>query len=309
MGLVEFARQQQSQPNVTPDLKGIPLTNAQLSRIIGGFGGQAATTKLAAKYLDYFNNNGSKPPQNETTGGLMQHFAALKYLVAAARSGPEDFIARMTPLAGGNGSLKELADKLKEANDDPQKIKAALAEVGGLPSDADELFQMMKTLRFNPKQLGETLRQKQGLPAADAEQLSNLAGKAEELLKNLELEHGSRIKAATHALESGQQYTDPAGFAETYVEVLHGERRFSTLMLNLLEKHEPKTLPLVINQVKQALGDELRLDQELRSADKTRLEAIYSELSLLHISNTALEKISRLVDGVNRIFGGTATAA
>ncbi len=309
MGLADLARQQQSKPNVSSDLRGIPLSNAQLNRMIGNFGGLAATTKLAAKYLDYFNNNSSKPMQNETTTGLMQHFAALKYLTTAARSGPEDFIARMTPVSDGNGSLQELADKLKEANDDPQKLQAALAEVGGLPSDADELFQMMKTLRFNPKQLGETLRQKQGLPKADAQQLGDLAEKAEEFLKNLELEQGSRIKAATHALDSGQQIIDPAGFAEAYVEVLHGEKRFSTLMLNLLEKHEPKMLPLVISQVKQTLGDEIRLDQERRSADTIKLEAIYSELSLLHISNTALERISRLVEGLNRVFGLTATAA
>lgn len=287
---------------VRTDGKGIPVPAGLLSQLAQHYGGKPAALKTAAKFLDHFVNGGNKPPQNESLDSTMKNYIALKLLVDAAKAGPDDFIARMTPVSEGNASLSELADKLKEANEDPGKLQQLLAEVEGLPAEAEELFSMMKTLRFNPKELGDTLKRKQRFPDLNREQLADMVDQAEDLLREMEVSHGSRIKAARSAIQNGAQTPDPGAFAETYVETLHGGTSFMQMLQAIVNRHPPADVPSTLLLLKQTLADEIRLDQEDRSVDKIKLEAINTELSHMHISSTLLEKLRKLTSGIGRVF-------
>jgi type III secretion system TyeA family effector delivery regulator len=291
-----------SDQGVRADVKGIRVSASQLSLLAQNFGGKPAALKTAARFLEHFASGRAKTTQNESLDGVMKDYVALKLLVDAAKAGPDDFIARMTPLAEGNSNLSELADKLKEANDDPHKLQQLLAGAEGLPDDAEELFSMMKTLRFNPKELGDVLRRKQGFPDLNREQLADIADRAEDLLREMEVSHGSRIKAARNAIQNGAKAPDPGAFAETYVETLHGSPSFMQMLQGIVNRHPPADIPSTLLLLKQTLADEIRLDQEDRSLDKIKLEAVNTELSHVHISSTLLEKLRKLTGGFGRMF-------
>jgi len=292
-----------AEQGIKTDGKGIPLAPELLSQFAQNFGGKANALKTAAKFLEHFANGARKPPQNDTLDSVMKNFIALKLLIDAAKAGPDDFVARMTPLDEGNSSLAELADKLKETNDEPAKLQELLAEVEGLPEEAEELFSMMKTLRFNPKQLGDTLKRKQRLPDLNRDELADIADQAEDLLREMEVSHGSRIRAARNAIQNGTKTPDAGAFAETYTETLHSSSNFMQMLQGIVNRHPPADIPATLMLLKQTVADEIRLDQEERSVDKIKLELINNELSNMHISSTLLDKLKKLNGGLIRIYG------
>jgi hypothetical protein len=211
-------------------------------------------------------------------------------------------------LPDGNPKLQELAERLQEAGDDTEKMQALLSQVDGLPTDPDELHGLMKTLRFNPKELKNKLRDAQKLPELDSSQTEKLLEHVEDALLQLEIDEGSRLKAARNSIEKGFESGDPEKFVESYSGALKHTGSFLQTFTELIQRHKPSELSNIIPLMKQALADELRLDQEERSTDKIKLESLFSELSFMHISSTLLEKINRLVSGMKRIYGQPTTA-
>jgi hypothetical protein len=161
----------------------------------------------------------------------------------------------------------------------------------------------MQTLRFNPRELKNTLRDAQKLPELDSEQAKKLLEQVQDTLFQLELEDGTRIKAARNSIEKGFESGDPEKFIESYSGALEHTGSFLQTFSSLIQRHTPAELSHIIPLMKQVLADELRLDQEERSSDKIKLESLFSELSFMHISSTLLEKIERLIAGMKRIYG------
>lgn len=282
-----------------------PEAMVKLSRV---FGGDANNTRLAQKYLNYFQGQHEKPKLERSLNSLLQHYIALQKLAAALRESDDDFVARMTPQSDGKSSLPELAEKLIEAGDDPAALQEVLSEVEGLPEDSDELHALLKTLRFKPDQLKQTLRGAQKLPELNRQEKQALLEQVEDVLLQLEIDDGTRIKAARNGIEKGFESGDPESFVESYSDVIQQTGSFLNTLTTLARRHTPDELRHVIPLMKQTLADELQLDQHERSTDKIKLECVLSELSYMHISSTFLEKIRKLVDGMNRIYGN-ATAA
>lgn len=290
------------------DMRSLNLSTETLGRLAKVFGGDAKTTRLAQNYLKYFQGQQEKPKQDGSLNGLLQHYVALHKLTAALKDSDDDFVAKLTPQSEGNPTLSELAEKLIKAGEDPEKFQEVLSEVDGLPDDTDELHGLMKTLRFKPDQLKQKLREAQQLPELGKEEKKALQEQVEDVLLQLEIDDGSRIKSARNGIEKGFETSDPEGFVESYSSVLESAGSFLQTFTNLVKRHTPKELRHVIPLMKQTLADELQLDQHERSADKIKLESLMNELSYMHISTTLIEKITRLVDGMQRIYGNPAAA-
>jgi hypothetical protein len=290
------------------DVRSMNLSTETLGRLAKVFGGDARTTRLAQSYLKYFRGQQEKPKQDGSLNSLLQHYIALHKLSSALKESDDNFVAKMTPQSEGNPTLSELAKKLIEAGEDPEKFQEALSEVDGLPDDTDELHGLMKTLRFKPDQLKQELREAQQLPELGNEEKKALQEQVEDVLLQLEIDDGSRIKSARNGIEKGFETSDPEGFIESYASALENTGSFLQTFTNLVKRHTPNELKHVIPLMKQTLADELQLDQRERSADKIKLESLMNELSYMHISTTLMEKIKRLVDGMQRIYGDPAAA-
>ena len=297
-----------SDRKISVDARSLALSADTLGRLSKVFGGDGQTTKLAQSYLKYFQGENSKPQKDSSLNSLVQHYVALQKLSAALKGNDADFIARMTPFPEGNSTLSELAHKLQEAGDDAEKMKEILGQVEGSPEDLDELYGLMKTLRFNPKELNDKLRNTQKLPKLDSDQSKKLLESVEDTLLQLELDEGERIKVARNSIEKGFESGDPEKFIESYSGALKHTGSFLQTFTALVERHKPSELNNIIPLMKQVLADELRLDQEERSTDKIKLECLFSELSFMHISSTLLEKINKLIKGMQRIYGPSISA-
>lgn len=289
--------------SVNLDLPSLSVTPNTLGKLAKAFGGEPASTKLAQKYLQHFRGQPEKPRQDNSLSSLMQHYVALHKLSAALKESDGDFVARLTPQSEGSNSLEELAKKLIDAGDDPVKMGEVLAEVDGFEEESDQLHALMKTLRFNPDQLKNKLRDTQQLPELSSEEKKALLEKVEDALLQMEIDDGSRIKAARNGIEKGFETDDPENFIESYSDALEHTGSFIQTLTTLVKRHTPAELRHVIPLMKQTLADELQLGQDERSTDKIKLECLLSELSFMHISTTLLEKINRLISGMQRIYG------
>jgi hypothetical protein len=292
-----------SDRTITVNAHSLNLSADTLGRLSKVFGGDGQTTKLAQSYLKHFQGEQNRPHQDSSLNSLVQHYVALQKLAAALKGDQADFISRMTPLPEGNPKLSELAQQLQEAGADTGKMQGILSQVEGLPKDPDELHGLMQTLRFNPKELKNKLRDAQKLPDLDSEQSKKLLEQVEDALFQLELDEGTRIKAARNSIEKGFESGTPEKFIESYSGALQQSGSFLHIFSELIQRHKPAELTHIIPLMKQVLADELRLGQEERSTDKIKLETLFSELSYMHISSTLLEKINRLVAGMQRIYG------
>jgi hypothetical protein len=292
-----------SDRTIAVDARSLGLSADTLGRLSKAFGGDGPTTKLAQRYLKHFQGEQTRPHQDSSLNSLVQHYVALQKLATALKGDQADFVARMTPFPEGNPKLSELAERLQEAGDDTVKMQAILSEVEGLPKEPDELQGLMQTLRFNPRLLKNTLRDAQKLPELDSEQAKKLLEQVQDTLFQLELEDGTRIKAARNSIEKGFESGDPEKFIESYSGALEHTGSFLQTFSSLIQRHTPAELSHIIPLMKQVLADELRLDQEERSSDKIKIESLFSELSFMHISSTLLEKIERLIAGMKRIYG------
>ncbi len=288
---------------ISLDARSLPISSDMLGKLGKVFGGDAEATKLAQNYLKHFLGEQARPKQDGSLNKLLQHYIALHKLSAALKENQNDFIAKLTPINGGDAKLDELAKQLQEAGEDPAKLKALLAEVQGLPEDPDELHAMMKTLRFNPEALKNKLRESQGLPELDQKQLNELRENIEDTLLQLEIDDGGRIKLARNSVEKGFEAGDPERFIESYSGALEHTGNFLQTFSALIKRHKPAELRNIIPLMKQTLASELQLDQDARSADKIKLESLLSELSFMHISTTLIEKIDGLIKGLKRIYG------
>lgn len=285
-----------------------PMSRESLARLAKTFGGQKDTTRLAREYLDYLNGNRTKPKAGKSLQNLVAHYVAMHKLAAALNASDEDFVAKLTPGRGEASTLAELAQELIDAGDDPEKLRSTLQDVEGLPQESDELHALMNTLRFNPQQLKRKLRDAQKLPTISEENKRQMQEQLDDLIQQFEIDEGSRIRAARNGIDNGFQSSDPEGFISSYSEVLEAGGSFLQTLRLLSKRHPPTELHHVIPLMKQSLADELQLGQDERSTDKAKLECLLSELSHMHISTTLLEKLSRLVAGVRRIYGNAAAA-
>jgi HrpJ-like domain len=293
---------------ISVDARSLSLSADMLGKLAKVFGGDGQTTKLAQSYLKHFQGEQNRPQQDSSLNSLVQHYVGLQKLATALKGDQADFVSRMTPLPDGNPKLQELAERLQEAGDDTAKMQELLSQVEGLPTDPDELHGLMKTLRFNPKELKNKLRDAQKLPELDSNQTEKLLEHVEDALLQLEIEEGSRLKAARNSIEKGFESGDPEKFVESYSGALKHTGSFLQTFTELIQRHKPSELSNIIPLMKQVLADELRLDQEERSTDKIKLESLFSELSFMHISSTLLEKINRLISGMKRIYGQPTAA-
>ncbi len=293
---------------VNLDMRSLNVSADVLGKLSKVFGGDASTTKLAQKYLNYFRGEQERPKQDGSMNNMLQHYVALHKLSAALQKNDADFVARMTPQSDGNFGLDELAKKLVDAGDDPARMQQALSDVDGLPEDSDELHGLMKTLRFKPDDLKRKLRDAQNLPELSTDEKKALQELVEDVLLQLEIDEGSRIKAARNGIEKGFESGDPESFIESYTNALEHTGSFLQTLTTLAKRHKPDELRHVIPLMKQTLADELQLGQDERTTDKIKLECLLSELSYMHISTTLIEKINRLVKGMQRIYGQPATA-
>jgi hypothetical protein len=293
---------------VTTDARTLRMPGEMLAKLSKVFGSEIQTTKLAQSYLKYFMGEQKKPPQQNGLNHVLQHYIALHKLSSTLAGNDSDFVARMTPLPKGNPKLEDLSKELQQAGDNPEKLQEILEHVAGFPEDPAELHRMMKTLRFNLNDLKSKLRSAQNLPKLDDNQTKQIREKVEDALLQLELDEGTRIKAARNSVEKGFDSGEPEQFIESYSSALQHTGNFLQTFTLLVQRHKPSELSHVIPLMKQALADELRLDQEERSTEKIKLESLMSELSFMHISSTLIEKIRKLVSGMQRIYGESVAA-
>lgn len=289
------------------DVRSLALTPDSLSKLAKVFGGDAKTTRLAQSYLNYLRGQQEKPKLDGSLNNLLQHYIALHKLSDALKGSDADFVARLTPHAEGNGSLSDLAERLADAGDDQAKLEEALGEIGLPAEESEKLATLMKTLRFQPDQLKQKLRDVQQLPELDDEEKEALKEQVEDVLLQLEIDDGNRIKAARNGIEKGFETSDAEGFVESYSSALESTGSFLQTFTGLVKRHTPNELKHVIPLMKQTLADELQLDQHERSADKIKLESLMNELSYMHISTTLIEKITKLIEGMQRIYGNPGT--
>lgn len=294
--------------NITLDARRLPMSANMLSNLSKVFGGEKKSTLLSQHYLKYFLGAEKRPANQGSLNDLMQHYTALNKLAKALEVNDADFVTRMTPLPEAYESIAGLTKDLQDAGDQPEKLKDVLGEIEGLPSDAEELHQLMKTLRFSPDALNKKLRNAQKLPELKQDQVKELKEKVEDAICQLEIDEGARIKAARNSIEKGFDSGNPEQFIESYTGALQLTGSFLQTFTLLIQRHKPSELAHVVPLMKQVLADELRLGQEERSTDKTKLECLLSELSFMHISSTLLEKINKLISGMQRIYGQPAAA-
>ncbi len=301
-----------NQRTVSLDARSLQLSPATLGKLAKVFGGEAGTTKLAQQYLKYFRGEQEKPRQDAGLNSLLQHYVALKKLSIALKSNEADFIARMTPQSDGNANLEQLAEKLIQAGDDSAKLQEILDDISGFAeessdlSDAGSLQEQMKMLRFKPEELKSKLQNAQQLPTLGTDEKQALQEKVDDVLLQLDIDEGNRIKAAINGIEKGFESGDPETFIESYVSAINHTGSFMQTLSELVKRHKPEELRHVIPLMKQTLADELQLGQDERSTDKVKLQCLLSELSYMHISTTLIEKINRLVTGMQRIYGQPA---
>ncbi len=302
------------QRTVSLDGRSLQVSPQTLGKLARVFGGEAGTTKLAQHYLKYFRGEQEKPKQEAGLNSLLQHYVALNKLSAALRSNEADFIARMTPQSDGNAGLQELAEKLIQAGDDSEKLQELLDDFGGFAeessdlSDEGGLAEQMKMLRFKPEDLKRKLQNAQKLPTLRTDEKQALQEKVDDVLLQLDIDEGGRIKAARNGIEKGFESGDPENFIESYSSAIEHTGSFMQTLSELVKRHKPEELRHVIPLMKQTLADELQLGQDERSTDKVKLQCLLSELSYMHISTTLIEKINRLVTGMQRIYGQSAAA-
>lgn len=294
--------------SVSLDVRTLSLSAESLGRLAKTFGGDAKTTRLAQSYLNFLHGYQERPKQDGSLNSLMQHYVALHKLANALKGSDADFVAKMTPQTEGNPSLSELAENLIDAGDDQSKLQEALAETDIPPEESEKLASLLKTLRFQPEQLKKKLREAQDLPELSDSEKKALQEQIEDTLLQLEIDDGSRIKAARNGIEKGFETSDPEIFLDSYSNALEHTGSFLNTLTTLAKRHKPEELRHVIPLMKQTLADELQLDQDERSTDKIKLECLLSELSYMHISTTLIEKINRLVTGMQRIYGNAIAA-
>jgi hypothetical protein len=303
-----------NQRTVSLDARTQQLSPAALGKLARVFGGEAGTTKLAQQYLKYFRGEQEKPKQEAGLNHLLQHYVALSKLSAALKASDADFIARMTPQSDGSASLSELAEKLIQAGDDPAKMQALLGDIGGLTeasggmNEGEDWQRQMKMLRFQPDELKRKLQDAQQLPTLSTAEKQLLQEKVDDVLLQLDIDEGSRIKAAKNGIEKGFESGNPETFIESYASAIEHTGSFIQTLSELAKRHKPEELRHVIPLMKQTLADELQLGQDERSTDKVKLQCLLSELSYMHISTTLIEKIKRLMAGLQRIYGKPDTA-
>ncbi len=273
------------------------------ARFARAFGNNKASTKLAQAYLQSFLGKEARPRRDSNPTELASHVVALQKLAEALRGSDDDFVAKLTPLPEGMGTLSELTERLREAGDDAKAMQELLSDVEGMPEEQEQLGSLMKTLRFKPDQLKRKLRDDQKLPDPDARTRQELLEAVDDELQETLRQHGSHLRALDHALRNaGDEGT--AEFAETYDTLVHDDRPgFVHTLEKLVSRHslsdlQTKILPLM----KKTLANELGLDPRERSTDKVRLEALLSDLANLHISATLLEKLSQLLTSMKRLY-------
>jgi type III secretion system YopN/LcrE/InvE/MxiC family regulator len=278
----------------------VPLGKNQLSSFGNTTGTSAKSTKLAQAYLKHYLNGDSKPKPGESTSEIMQHFMGLQRLANALQSSDEQFVALLTPAKESFDSIDDIAKRLQEAGDDPEKFAQILSEVGDLGESGEKLEQMLKTLRFKPDQLKQKLREGQQLPNPDTATREELLESVQDEIQEFESKHKSTIRASLNSLGAAKESGDPERFIESYNDLVLDSTGFSDALGKFLEKYTPEELGSVLPRMKQALADDLRADGS--STDKIKLESLLTELSFMHISSTLIEMVDRLIIGMKRLY-------
>jgi hypothetical protein len=284
---------------ISTEQKFIPLGKNQFSSYGNTTGTSAKSTRLALAYLKHFLNGSLKPKSSDSTTELMQHYMGLQRLASALQSSDDEFVALLTPSKESFESLEDIAKRLQEAGDDPEKFAEILTEVGDLGLSGAE-FESLKTLRFKPDQLKQKLRDTQQLPNPDTVTREELLEAVQDEIHEFENKHKSSIRASLNSLDAAKESGDPERFIESYNDLVLEATGFSDALGKFLEKYTPEELGSVIPRMKQALADDLRSD--MTSTDKTKLESLLTELSFMHISTTLIEMVDRLISGMKRLY-------
>ena len=285
---------------ILTEQKFVPLGKNQVSSFGNTTGTSAKSTKLAQAYLNHYLNGESKPKSGESTSEIMQHFMGLQRLATALQSSDEQFVALLTPAKESFDSIDDIAKRLQEAGDDPEKFAEILSEVGNLGQSGEKLEQMLKTLRFQPDQLKQKLREGQQLPNPDTATREELLESVQDEIQEFESKHKSTIRASLNSLGAAKESGDPERFIESYNDLVLDSTGFSDALGKFLEKYTPEELGSVLPRMKQALADDLRADGS--STDKTKLQSLLTELSFMHISSTLIEMVDRLIIGMKRLY-------
>ena len=285
---------------ILTDQKFVPLGKSQISSFGNTTGTSAKSTKLAQAYLNHYLNGDSKPKPGESTSEIMQHFMGLQRLATALQSSDDQFVALLTPAKESFDSIDDIAKRLQEAGDDPEKFAEIFSEVGNLGASGEKLEQMLKTLRFKPDQLKQKLRDDQQLPNPDTATREELFESVQDEIQEFESKHKSTIRASLNSLGAAKESGDPERFIESYNDLVLDSTGFSDALGKFLEKYTPEELGSVLPRMKQALADDLRADGS--STDKTKLESLLTELSYMHISSTLIEMVDRLISGMKRLY-------
>jgi len=285
---------------ILTEQKFVPLGKNQLTSYGNTTGTNVKSTKLAQAYLKHYLNGDSKPKPGESTSEIMQHFMGLQRLANALQSSDEEFVSLLTPAKESFGSIDDIAKRLQEAGDDPEKLAEVLSEAGDLGESGEKLEDMLKTLRFKPDQLKQKLRDGQQLPNPDTATREELLESVQDEVQEFESKHKSTIRASINSLGAARESDDPERFIESYNDLVLESSGFSDVLGKFLEKYTPEELGSVLPRMKQALADDLRADGS--STDKTKLESLLTELSFMHISSTLIEMVDRLISGMKRLY-------
>ncbi|MCE2870510.1 MAG: hypothetical protein LW714_03740 [Oxalobacteraceae bacterium] len=284
---------------ISTEQRFVPLGKNQFSAYGNATGTSAKSTNLAQAYLRHFLNGGLKPKSGDSTTELMQHYMGLQRLASALQSSDEEFVALLTPSKDSFDSLDDIAKRLQEAGDDPEKFAEILAEAGDLGLSGAE-FESMKTLRFNPNLLKQKLRDSQHLPNPDTPTREELFEAVQDEIHEFEKTHKSIVRASLNSLDAAKESGDTERFIESYNDLVLESTGFSDALGKFLEKYTPRELGNVIPRMKQALADDLKSD--MTSTDKTKLESLLTELSYMHISSTLIEMVDHLISGMKRLY-------
>jgi type III secretion system YopN/LcrE/InvE/MxiC family regulator len=290
-----------SQRTVARGVPPPPMQMAQIVHAVRLSGAAGPLQQLAVRLV----RGGALPAAQPGRRGVMRNFLALKAAEAFLDqdADEDDVLALLTPVKGSAGSAQELAEMLQEAGDDPEALARLLEDVEGLPKDPQGLYDALRHIRYEPRQLAAYLRDAQGLPS-ERSALQRLRQQIQDAVRDMERTDGGLIRASLNASEVAATTDKPPEFLDAYAELVHGNLNFCDTLKNLVERFGDQKLRITLDNMKTALGDDLRAAAPSR--DPIRLRVILSNLSNMHISTTLLEKLEALAERLQRMAHASA---
>ncbi len=261
------------------------------------------STKDARQFLNSLKSESQLPKipnQRATRKEVMQYYLALQKLGHALQSSDEDFAAVLTDNTEHASTLNELARNLQEKGNDEEKLSEFLMGGKEHAEDKEKLLNLLKEARYNNNDLKNILKKKQGLPDLSSEEKREFLDKIKTQLLFLEQDHSRKIYASLNSFSTAETTSDPDNFIESYSELVHSEQSLGSQIEALCKHYGIKELMLVIPEMKQALAEDL--GSQPRSMDKSKLQHIIANMSVLHTAQTVMLKVIDFSGEMTRIF-------